>query len=59
MVNGVFNFFPCSGNFRLQCSHPLLKLIDGKWIKVLPLQGGNGVIGLARQIFVHVHDVEC
>jgi hypothetical protein len=56
MVNGVFKFFLRTGNFRFQGSYPLLKLGNGEWIKVLPLQGGNGIIGLSGQIFVHVHE---
>lgn len=56
MVNGVFNFFLRSGNFRFQSSYPLLQLIDGKWVEVLPHKGGKGIISLSRQIFVHVHD---
>lgn len=56
MVNGVFKFFLCPGYFRFQCSYPLLKLGNGERIKVLPLQGGNGIISLSGQIFVHVHD---
>lgn len=59
MVNGVFNFFPGSGYFRFQYSYPLLKLGNGERIKVLPLQGGNAIIGLSGQIFVHVHRQEC
>lgn len=59
MVNGVFNFFPRADNFRFQRSYPLQQLVDGKWIKVLPLQGGNGIIGPSRQIFFHIHGAEC
>lgn len=56
MVNGVFNFFLRTGYFRFQRSYPLLKLGNGEWIKVLPRNGGKGIIGPSRQIFVHVHD---
>lgn len=60
MVNGGLDLSSGPRHLGFQRGDARLKLLDGKWIEVLPRGGGDGIVTAAGgQDFVHVHGEEC
>lgn len=56
MVNGVFDLRPGAGDFRLQRGDTGVKIGHGQGVQILSDKLGQGVVSLAGQVAVHVHE---
>jgi hypothetical protein len=55
MVNGALYLAAASLDLGLEQRDPLLELLDGEWIEVLPRQRCGGIVLSTRKILVGVH----
>ena len=55
MVNGLLNFGATARDLPLQRCYPLLQLVDGQMIDVLPGELLHRVVGALREKIVRLH----
>jgi hypothetical protein len=55
MVNSAFNFCTSAGDFGFQRPDARFQFRNGQGTQILSEQLGQRIIGLSRQIIVHVH----
>ena len=58
MVNGMFEFSARAGNLGFEPDDATLQLGDGKRIKILAAERGDGIVASPGQEFVRVHDTK-
>ena len=55
MVNGPLNFGAAAGDLAFERDYPLLQLVDGKMIDILPNELIHRIVGALREKIVGLH----